>query len=241
MQKKRSIVFGSYDTARYGWTLTGWALSAPEQKTNYIEKPGGDGSWDMSTVLTDGIPRYKDRTLEATFELSEGNRAHRERVISEMVNALDGLEWEIVLPDHPAHYLTGRVHIAENYSDLAHASVTVTATCAPWFYSKAERVYTLAGPVSAEAAAFAVLSNAGRRVASPKIVVTANENAADPSAVFFKLSFSPRAGGTETQALSTGTWILPNLILYPGDTPIEYTTGGTSCTAVITYREAVLR
>ena len=129
---KRKMAFGTYDTADEGWTLCpGWVLDPPQQKTNYIDKVGGDGSWDMSTAMTGGIPRYSDRNLTATFETSDGNRELRESMIRDMVNALDGYKMEIELPDLPAYYLMGRVHVARNYSDLAHASVTVTALCEP--------------------------------------------------------------------------------------------------------------
>ena len=76
--QKRTARIGGYDTAVYGWTLTGCELRAPEQKTNYVERTGGDGSWDLSTVMTGGVPRYKDRTLTITLENSQGDRADRE-------------------------------------------------------------------------------------------------------------------------------------------------------------------
>ena len=127
--KKRSIKIGNYDTTTYGWTLTGCILSDPEQKVNYVERPGGDGSWDLSTALTGGIPRYKNRSLTVTLECSEGTREDREKLVNKLVSQLDGLEWQIVLPDRPDHYLVGRVHVAVTLSSPSYAAVTVTATC----------------------------------------------------------------------------------------------------------------
>ncbi len=132
---KRRFIFGEYPTADYGWTLTGWRLSSPEVKTNYVNKPGGDGSWDLSTALTDGIPKYSDRTLTATFELSEGDREYREIIIRDMVNTLHGQRVHITTPDDDGYHLVGRVFVAREYSDLAHAAVTVTAVCEPWKYA----------------------------------------------------------------------------------------------------------
>ena len=128
--KRRSVAFGNYITGDYGWTVTGIALSAPEQKTNYVDKVGGDGSWDLSTVTTDGIPRYKNRSLTVTMELSAGSRDNRECIINKMVRDLDGQTKQIVLPDRPEYYLVGRIHTAVTYSDLAHAAVTITANVA---------------------------------------------------------------------------------------------------------------
>ena len=144
--EKRSATIGGYVTADHGWTLAGVSLTAPEQKTNYIEKTGGDGSWDLSTVMTDGIPRYKNRTLTVTLENSQGPREDREALISDLVNQLDGLEHRIELPDHPDHFLVGRVHVSVEYSTLAHARVVITGTVEPWFYKNFETVVTLGSP-----------------------------------------------------------------------------------------------
>lgn len=162
----RYITFGSYHTQLYGWTLTGWELSAPEQKTNYIERPAGDGSWDLSTALSDGVARYHDRTLVATFERSDSDRRYREQMIRGMINQLDGLKMNITLPDDDDHYVVGRVHVAREYNDLAHAAVKVTAVCEPWKYSNTETVVTLPAGGS-----IAQLTNNGRRAMVPEITV----------------------------------------------------------------------
>ena len=131
---KRTLIIGSYNTAEHGWTLCSFKLSDAAMKTKYTEKNGGDGSWDLSTVMTDGEPRYKNRSLAAVLECSEGTRTTREELINALVDSLDGRECHIVLPDRPEHYLVGRVHVTVNYSDLAHASVGISATCEPWLY-----------------------------------------------------------------------------------------------------------
>lgn len=227
--EKRTALLGNYDTAAHGWTLTGCTLSDPEQKTQYIEKSGGDGSWDLSTVLTDDIPRYKDRNLAITLECSEGTRDDREEIIQEMVNELDGFEWHIVLPDRPEHYLAGRLHVAVNYSDLAHAMVTVTGVVEPWFYKARETIVVLNAPItiSTETATFN-LWNRGRKVVTP--VLTVNGTA--------HLTFK----GLQ-QNLTTGAYTWPALQLMPGQNELIYTgsTSGTDETLTLTYREAVLR
>lgn len=218
--RKRSVSFGNYITADYGWTVTGITLSAPEQKTNYVEKVGGDGSWDLSTVLTDGIPRYKNRTLTVTMELSAGDRDEREQVINKMVMELDGQEQHIVLPDCPEHYLLGRVHTAVNYSDLAHAAVTITANVEPWFYNSRESRVELAA-TGIEAAAH--IYNYGGRPVVPMLTVIND--------------VTLRVGDAETK-LEEGFYKWPMLVLSPGHNTIYYSGGGI---LVLTYREAVLR
>ena len=227
--EKRTVLLGDYDTAHHGWTLTGCFLSAPEQKTNYVEKTGGDGSWDLSTVMTDGIPRYKDRALTITLENSQGTRDDREEIINDMVNLLDGYTWRIVLPDRPEYYLAGRLHVAVDYSDLAHAAVTITGTVEPWFYKTRETVVELTAPItiSTETTYFS-LWNHGRKVVSPVLDVNGVAN----------LTFN----GSRTE-LTTGRYEWPALQLVPGENVINYTGSyaGVGETLTITYREAVLR
>lgn len=220
MLKKRTIILGAYDTAAHGWTLTGCKLSDPEQKTNYIEKNGGDGSWDLSTALTEGIPRYRDRSLTATLECSEGTRADREKLISKMVNQLDGLVWSVVLPDYPDHYLTARLHVAENYNDQAHAAVTVTGTCEPWLYRAEETIITLKATATEQTA---VITNNGRRATVPTLSVTGS----------VLLVY-----GTASLNMSDGAYEWPELLLTPGDHPLKYSGDGE---LAFTYREAVLK
>jgi hypothetical protein len=217
--EKRSIIFGTYDTAEHGWTLTALKLADAEEKTNYIDKPGGDGSWDLSTALTDGIPRYKDRTLTATFECSESDRLGREDIIHEMVNTLDGMRVRIELPDDLFYYLMGKVHVARNYNDPAHASVTVTAICEPWRHSIIESVYTLTASSTAQDI---VLSNTGRRAVVPTVTVE------DSVLLVY---------GETSQALYAGTYKLPDLLLTPGDHLLTYSGNGA---LTVTFREGVL-
>lgn len=218
--KKRGILIGTYDTAAHGWTLTGWKLSAAEQKTNFLDKPNGDGAWDLSTALTDGVARYNNRTLTATFECSEGNRMSREAEIRQMVNRLDGMREDIRLPDDDWHYITGRVHVVREYNDLAHAAVTVTATCEPWKQANAETIVTVSASSTKQTV---TLRNGGRRAVVPTINVTGDS---------VLLEY-----GTASIALSPGTYQWPNLLLLPGSLALTCSGSGT---VTFAYREAVL-
>ena len=220
----RKILFGTYDTAQNGlWTLTGCALSDPVQQTNYVQVLGRrEGPLDLSTVLTDGDPVYDSRTLTVTLESSEGTRLDRESRISSMINWLDGWVQEIVLPDDSTRYLKGRVHVAKQYNDPAHAAVTVTAVCEPWRYNKTETKVTLTASSTSKTA---TLKNAGRLTVVPLIEITGSNASV-------KLGF-----GSASWTLSAGTYQLPDLILAQGDHSLTYSGTGT---VKITYREAVL-
>lgn len=221
--KKRGLTLGTYNTADYGWVLqAGWKLSPAEQKTNYVDRPGGDGSWDLSTTLTDGIPRYKTRTLTATFECSDGDRLSRETKIRNMINLLDGMQENIKLPDDDFHYIFGRLHVSRDYNDLAHAAVTVTAVCDPWKYSNTETVVGLTASATKQAVK---LTNKGRRSVVPTLNVTG-------TGASVRLEY-----GTGSMALGVGTYQWPDLLLTPGSHEVLYSGTGS---VTITYREAVL-
>lgn len=227
--QKRSVTIGTYVTADYGWTLSGCHLTDPEQKTNYVEKSGGDGSWDLSTVLTDGIPRYKDRTLTVTLENSQGTREDREEIINEMVNLLDGWEWNIVLPDHQDYYLQGRVHVAVEQNSLAYARVVITSIVEPWFYKARETIVKLDAPITISTdTTFFSLWNRGRKVVVPRLDVVGTA----------RLTFN-----NNHINLTGGTYEWPALQLMPGENTLVYTgsVDPTYESLTLTYREAVLR
>lgn len=220
--KKRRLIIGNYDTAESGWTLSAWSFSAAKYKERLVDKPGGDGVWDLSTTLTDGIPRYQSRTLTATLERSDGDRDSREYEIKDMINALDGLRWEIYLPDDLDRYVVGRVSIARNFSDLAHAAVTVTAICEPWKYNAYDTVQEIEATTAAQTH---YVYNGGRRAVVPVLEV---EGASASVLLVY---------GTASRAFSAGAYQVPDLLLTPG--AHEITVSGSGLLR-ITYREAVL-
>lgn len=209
--EKRGMMIGAYHTGSYGWTLTEWTLSPAEQKTTFVDKPGGQGSWDLSTALTDGLPVYNDRTLTARFELSEGDRPQRENVIRAMVNQLDGMRLHIYLPDDAEHYVIGRVHVAREYNDMAHAAVTVTAVCEPWKYSQQE--YMEMEMVDTDTLQSMTLTNPGRLPVVPKIQIKKGP----ATNVSITLVY-----GTNTWELGEGTYQIPDILLYSGNNTLQY-------------------
>lgn len=218
--QKRTIKIGSYNTAEHGWTLAALKLSDAVYKQNYVEKTGGDGAWDLSTAMTGGIPRYSNRQLTVSLECSKGDREHREKLINDFVNQHDGLEQDIVLPDRPEHYLHGRITVAVEYSDLAHARITITSICEPWLYSAREKVTELTANVVEQTV---LLCNDGRRAVVPVLTVDGS----------VKVSY-----GLYSTELGSGSYEWPALLLTPGQHSVKYSGNGS---LKIAYREAVLR
>ena len=219
----RKLVLGTYDTILNGpWTLSAWELSAAQYRSQIVTVPGRDGDLDLSTALTDGTPRYGNRTLTATLERSDGTRQEREAAINTMVNWLDGWRLDIRVPDDEGHYLTGRVRVARLYNDPAHAAVSVTAICDPWRYSNNETVVRLTAGADAQPAR---LTNSGRRSVVPSIQITGDE--ASIHLVY----------GGYSWVLGAGVYQLPDLVVPQGGIAITYS--GTGVVS-FTYREAVL-
>jgi hypothetical protein len=146
----------------------------------------------------------------------------REAVIRNMINQLDGMRWDIYLPDDDFHHVVGRVRVIREYNDLAHAAVTVTAVCEPWKYSNAETVIARTATASKQTVQ---LINNGRRVVVPTLTVTG-------SGASVRIEY-----GTASATLSAGTYQLPDLLLRPGSHTVGYSGTGT---VAISYREAVL-
>lgn len=228
--ERRKLIIGTYDTALRGpWTLAAWEFPEPEPQINLVEIPGRDGPLDLSTALTDGEPVYSgSRELTATLECSEGTYADRVKLISEMVNMLNGRRLQIYLPDDPMHYAEGRVTVKKEYNDLAHCAVTLTAICDPWRYKKTETVLTLALDSTPKTA---VLPNAGRRIIVPTVELIGEDHP------FADLSVDFRVAHWGLYYQEGPVFILPDLKLQPGNTKLRYYGKGTM---KITYREAVL-
>lgn len=217
---KRYIRFGDYTTSVDGWTLCAWQLSAPVYRSERITVPGRDGDLDLSGALTDGDVCYNDRTLTATLELSEHTRMHREQIISEMTNKLDGRTVQIVLPDDPLHYLSGRCHVERLYNDWAHASVRISAVCAPWRYDCTEivRYFTLS-----LAPQQVYLINNGRMRLAPTFTV---DDVAGVITDFY-----------EFENIGPGVHRFPGIMLHPGANRFVFAGFGN---LTVSYRQAFL-
>ena len=224
--EKRSVRPGDYDTAADGlWTLAALDFPEPDQETNMVQVPGRTkGPLDLSAILTEGEPCYGSRSLSITLESSEGDREARQVRISNMINRLHGRRVDIVLPDHPQHYVTGRLSVKQSYTDLAHAAVEVSGTCEPWLYS-AEETQVVLQATSSEQVAH--LTNSGAMTVVPVLEVTAEAG----QNILLKY-------GTASGSFSAGIYSWPTLWLTPGEHEVTYSGAGIM---TIKYREAVLR
>lgn len=190
---KRKIVFRSsdaghrllYDTAFNGpWTLTGYSLSSPEKVTNIVTIPGKDGELDLAYALT-GEPTFKSRKLTISLENSDGLKADREALITDLYNRLEGKYLRIHLPDDETHYLSGSVHVNVLYSDTNHCALDIICTVDPYKEAVDEVFMDLTASSSDQ---IVILVNHGGRRVIPKISAYAT------------------GGATPSISVSCGTW-----------------------------------
>jgi hypothetical protein len=216
---KRFILFDNYNTA-YDWglLLTAKVVSDPTPKTNYQTLDGVSGSLDLTEALT-GDVAYNDRTLTASFSLSDGTVAEREEVLRQITATLHGKRVRIVEPDDEEHYLLGRVTITGKTNTLAYATLDIDATCDPWRYAvnESERFVSVQGDRTD-----VVIHNAGVKPVTPVITVTGEVVITD--------------NGASTE-LNAGVYKIADIRLKRGANVIGVSGAGT---VTFTYREATL-
>ena len=221
MLHKRTLHLGSYDTAAHGWTLAALELTEPDPVTNIVDVPGRiRGSLDLSRVNT-GEPEYTTRTLNATLEISTGDRLEREVKIADLTNQIHGRQLEVIHPDRPNHYAVGLLTVTRLYNDHAHGAVEIFGTCEPWLYSATETVVPLQATTTERTVN---LLNMGAMPVVPVLLVEGGS---------VRLTYN---GATREMAAGTYKW--PHLFLTPGEHPVRYTGTGK---ITITYQEAVIR
>jgi phage-related protein len=217
----RGIQIGNFHTAE-DWDLILHAktLTPPKPKTTYVSVPGRDGDLDLSEALTGEI-HFENRIATFSFIASEGSYSDREDLLSEIVANVHGKRLQIIDPDYPGYYLSGRCTVPERTNINAYGTITVEANCDPYKYAVEETtrhvtVTTGAGTISV------ILTNTGVKTVTPTITVTGSVT----------LAF-----GTTSTTLSAGTYVLPGLQFPAGPTTVQVSGNGT---VAFTYREGIL-
>ena len=102
----------------------------PEPQLKYVEVPGMDGSYDISTYLTDTI-KYNDRQGTFSFRAVETADDWDARCL-EIGKFLHGQIMKIILEDDPFYYYEGRVTFSEKKSEGQNPTISFTCRVAPY-------------------------------------------------------------------------------------------------------------
>lgn len=200
----RAVQFGEFNTADdWGLILHEKNITPPKAKTNYVSVPGRDGDLDLTEALS-GVVNYQDRIGTFSFILADGKHDDRERLISEIVGALNGQRLRYIdLDDYPDHYMIGRFSVLDVMNINAYGTMTVEATFSPWRYSLRET--TVRQSVSSDGEIPVIISNRGYKTVTPIVTVTGSVT----------LLF-----GSNSVTLTEGTYTVPGLLFAPGVTTI---------------------
>lgn len=98
-------------------------VAAPSVKTSYVSLPGGDGSLDLTEVLS-GRPTYGRRSGSWEFVVMNdyGDWADR---YSEIMAYLQGRIYNAVLDDDPDYYYRGRFSVNEWRSEPYYSRIVI--------------------------------------------------------------------------------------------------------------------
>ncbi len=105
-------------------------FNPPSVKTSYVDLPGGDGTLDLTEVLA-GRPTYNNRTGSWTFYVMNGYQEWYE-LYSDIMQYLQGKEFDAVLEDDPAFTYHGRFQVDAWRSDPTWSKIVISYNVGPY-------------------------------------------------------------------------------------------------------------
>lgn len=108
------------------------SLPFPERKETWIDVPGANGLIDVSTALTGGIPKYKNRPLKFVFDMlcPVGLRLSRRSAIAAH---LHGQTLHVILDEEPGYYYEGVCSITSSEdASVNHGIVEISVNAQPY-------------------------------------------------------------------------------------------------------------
>lgn len=216
---ERAFIIDKFNTfSDWRLILTAKSVTPPQAKTKYVSIDGMSGTLDLSEALT-GEVTYNDRTVSASFVLTEGSFGERNRLLRDIVNRLHGKKVKLIEPDDPNHYFYGRVTVKTLNNRLPYGEISLEAICDPWRYSINDSVRRV--EVNGQTIDV-VINNNGAKTLSPEITVTGSVD----------ITFN-----NGNVSLTDGTYKISDLRLYAGVNIIGVSGEGV---VTFTYKEADL-
>jgi hypothetical protein len=123
----------------FGLVLNSKEIGLPEPKTYIIDVPCADGSLDLSTALTGGEIKYKNRLIKLNFTvLKPWNQL--EILRSTIANHLHGKIMKVIFDADYDFFYTGRCRITSFNTSVIPATVTIEMDAEPYKYDIHETV-----------------------------------------------------------------------------------------------------
>ena len=204
----KGIMFGNYHSWNdFQLILASKTIGTPSPKAETIDIPGGDGVLDFTEFF--GDTKYNNRKL--SFEFSSMVIPSDFMSLFSMVqDALHGKKMKITLDDDPGWHYTGRISVSEWKTDRNIGKLTIDCDCDPYKYQISPTVIskTISGTSNI------LLPNSRKRVV-PEVRVTSSSG--------LTVTF----GSGNVWNLASGSYLLPELELVEGDSPVTVTGTGT--------------
>lgn len=136
-----SITFGNKNTWS-DWCIIPTSdpiISLPSVKTNYVDVPGGNGSLDMSEVLTK-YPVYNNREGSLSFVVMNRSASHQPEcnplkfrdLVAEISDHLHGHRMQMILEDDPEYYYEGRFEVESTNSNINFNEIVIKYILDPY-------------------------------------------------------------------------------------------------------------
>lgn len=118
------------------WNL-GWigvTIDFPEAKTYLVDLPGGNGSIDLTTTLTGGDVKYKDRNISMEFNLRDEDFIYWADVTTAIADYLHGQRLRIILDIDTTFYYYGRLMLDTEKTDKEESKIVLSGSVDPYKY-----------------------------------------------------------------------------------------------------------
>ena len=206
------IIFGSYDTTGK-FIIAPYEIPMPKVQTNYVSIPGRNGMLDLSESY--GTVKYSNRNFAITMYAVGDYDA----VVSELVNAVHGKSMNITFSKDSSFYYVARVDVSGIAKHDGFCQITVSINAEPYKLKQSATTKSRTGNGTL------TLTNLTMPVI-PSITATAAATIA-----------CTIDGVSKSFSVPTGTTMLPDLVLPPGNLVVTITSSGK---VTFNYREGAL-
>ena len=206
------IIFGSYDTTGK-FIIAPYEIPMPKVQTNYVSIPGRNGMLDLSESY--GEVKYSNRSIAITM-YAVGNY---DAVVSELLNTVHGKSMNITFSKDNSFYYIGRVDVSSIAKHNGYCQIAISVNAEPYKRKQSETTKSRTGSGTL------TLTNLAMPVV-PSVTATAAATLA-----------CTIGGVVKTFSVTTGTTMLPELLLPAGSLVVTVTTSGK---VTFTYREGAL-
>lgn len=136
----KGVLFGDkHSYTDFGLVLNSKDIALPEPKLYIVDVPCADGSLDLSTALTGGDIKYKNRLIKLEFTvLKPWNQL--EILRSTIANHLHGKIMKVIFDADYDFYYTGRCKIKSFNTSKIPATATIEVDAEPYKFNIEETV-----------------------------------------------------------------------------------------------------